>query len=105
MAGDEADQVASDRTAGRAPVVSNISSRRLNTIIAGLWLCLFLSGLDTTIVTTALIKISSDFNALDQSAWLITAYLLTYNCKTRLPSELQSYADYSSFLDDYSEIE
>jgi MFS family permease len=60
-------------------------------IIAGLWLCLFLSALDTTIVTTALIKISSEFNALEQSAWLITAYLLTYNCKPTSPSSLNCY--------------
>jgi MFS family permease len=44
-----------------------------------LWLSLFLSALDTTIVTTGLIRISSDFEALGQAAWLITAYLLTYN--------------------------
>jgi|TARA_R110002003_G_scaffold97_36_gene8015 MFS family permease len=37
--------------------------------------------MDTTIVTTALIKISSGFNALEQGPWLVTAYLLTYNCK------------------------
>lgn len=62
-------------------VVPNISQARLNTIIAGLWLCLFISALDTTIVTTALIKISSGFNTLEQGPWLVTAYLLTYNCE------------------------
>lgn len=67
---------------GKAPVNSNLSQARLHTIIAGLWFCLFISALDTTIVTTALIKISSGFNALEQAAWLVTAYLLTYNCKT-----------------------
>ena len=35
--------------------------------------------MDTTIITTALIKISSDFHELEQGPWLITAYLLTYN--------------------------
>lgn len=67
----------------RAPTSSKhgISQARLHTIIVGLWLCLFISAIDTTIVTTALIKISSGFNALDQAAWLITAYLLTYNCE------------------------
>jgi MFS family permease len=48
--------------------------------LARLWLSLFLSALDGTIVTTGLIKISSDFDALSQAAWLITTYLLTYNC-------------------------
>lgn len=62
-------------------VVPKISHARLHVIIAGLWLSLFISALDTTIVTTALIKISSGFSALEQGAWLVTAYLLTYNCK------------------------
>jgi hypothetical protein len=44
-----------------------------------LWFCLFIAALDTTIVTTALIKISSGFDSLEQGAWLITTYLLTYN--------------------------
>jgi hypothetical protein len=70
-------------TEATASVVPNISQARLNTIIAGLWLCLFISALDTTIVTTALIKISSSYNALEQDPWLVTAYLLTYNCKPR----------------------
>lgn len=38
-----------------------------------------MSALDGTIVTTALVKISSGFGALDRAAWLVTAYLLTYN--------------------------
>jgi MFS family permease len=66
-----------------ATVAPNISQTRLHVIIAGLWLCLFISALDTTIITTALIKISSGFNALEQGAWLVTAYLLTYNCVLR----------------------
>ncbi|KAF2280872.1 MFS general substrate transporter [Westerdykella ornata] len=44
-----------------------------------LWLSLFISALDTTIITTSLIKISSSFDALERGAWLITTYLLTYN--------------------------
>lgn len=59
--------------------VPNLSPARLHTIIAGLWFCLFISALDTTIVTTALVKISSGFNSLEQAAWLVTTYLLTYN--------------------------
>lgn len=59
--------------------VPKISPARLHTVIAGLWFCLFIAALDTTIVTTALIKISSGFDSLEQGAWLITTYLLTYN--------------------------
>ena len=82
MVDNDSSRVTDDITPSAVPIVPNISSNRLHVIIAGLWLCLFLSALDTTIVTTALIKISSDYGALEQAAWLITAYLLTYNCKT-----------------------
>lgn len=68
-------------TQAPASVVPTISQAKLSTIIAGLWLCLFMSAMDTTIVTTSLIRISSGFNALEQGPWLVTAYLLTYNCK------------------------
>jgi hypothetical protein len=61
-----------------------ISRRRLQVVITGLWLCLFISAIDTTIITTSLIKISSGFNALEQGAWLVTAYLLTYECKDKV---------------------
>ncbi|RIB11572.1 major facilitator superfamily domain-containing protein [Gigaspora rosea] len=37
----------------------------------------FLSALDQTIVATALPKIVSDFNGLDQIAWVATSYLIT----------------------------
>jgi MFS family permease len=80
-------------------VVPKISQARLHVIIAGLWLSLFISALDTTIVTTALIKISSGFNALEQGAWLVTAYLLTYNCKIWTTINKEGGADYiTAFL-------
>ncbi|KAF1997983.1 MFS general substrate transporter [Amniculicola lignicola CBS 123094] len=64
----------------KAPaVVSNVSPMRLHFIIAGLWLSIFMSALDGTIISTGLVKISSDFKALGASTWLVTAYLLTYN--------------------------
>ena len=43
--------------------------------------------MDTTIITTSLMKISSDFHALEQASWLVTAYLLTYNCRLSLLSK------------------
>lgn len=70
-----------ERPVAAASSVPSIGPARLNIIISGLWFCLFISALDTTIVTTALIKISSGFNGLEQAAWLITTYLLTYNSK------------------------
>ncbi|KAF2684683.1 MFS general substrate transporter [Lentithecium fluviatile CBS 122367] len=69
-------------------IVQSISNTRLHLIIVGLWLCLFISAMDTTIITTALIKISSSFHALDQGAWLVTAYLLTYNSFLMISAKL-----------------
>jgi MFS family permease len=94
MAEDETSVTGSGPAANNTTtVVPNISRARLHTVIAGLWLCLFVSALDTTIVTTALIKISSGFNALEQGAWLVTAYLLTYNCKVKPATKDDSDAD------------
>ncbi|OCL11589.1 MFS general substrate transporter, partial [Glonium stellatum] len=71
-----------------ATAESNISPIRLNILIVGLWLCLFISAMDTTIITTALLKISSDFNALSQSGWLVVTYLLTYNSCLMITAKL-----------------
>ncbi|CAG8615980.1 11563_t:CDS:2, partial [Dentiscutata heterogama] len=43
----------------------------------GLGCAMFVAALDQTIVATALPKIVSDFNGLDQIAWVATSYLLT----------------------------
>ncbi|KAB2100782.1 hypothetical protein AG0111_0g10987 [Alternaria gaisen] len=88
MVDDKSNRSENARATSRAPAVSNISSKRLHIVIAALWLCLFLSALDTTIVTTALIKISSDLDSLEQAAWLITAYLLTYNSFLMITAKL-----------------
>ncbi|CAN9403798.1 unnamed protein product [Alternaria alternata] len=88
MVDDKSNRSGNARATTRAPVVPNISSKRLHIVITGLWLCLFLSALDTTIVTTALIKISSDLDSLEQAAWLITAYLLTYNSFLMITAKL-----------------
>ena len=44
-----------------------------------LWISLFISAMDTTIISTALFSISSEFRSFNQSGWLIVSYLLTYN--------------------------
>ena len=87
-----------------ASIIPIITPAKLHTIIAGLWLCLFMSAMDTTIVTTALIKISNGFNALEQGPWLITAYLLTYNCKSSLNTPLL-YLLSCSVLDDHRKVQ
>ncbi|CZR45919.1 uncharacterized protein FPRO_14905 [Fusarium proliferatum ET1] len=58
---------------------SSISSLRMALGVLGLWICLFLSALETTIVATALRTISDDLDGLTQSNWVVVAYLLTYN--------------------------
>ncbi|PSN65615.1 MFS general substrate transporter [Corynespora cassiicola Philippines] len=70
---------APEEAAAAPAVTSSVSPVRLQFIIAGIWLCLFMASMDTTIITTALIKISSEYNALSQAPWLVTAYLLPYN--------------------------
>ncbi|CAO2648981.1 Nn.00g099300.m01.CDS01 [Neocucurbitaria sp. VM-36] len=88
MAEDREATTTGEATPTAASAIPNISPAKLHTIIAGLWLCLFISALDTTIVTTALIKISSGFNALEQGSWLVTAYLLTYNSFLMMTAKL-----------------
>ncbi|CAG8596794.1 23692_t:CDS:2 [Gigaspora rosea] len=46
-------------------------------VTVGLSFAIFLAALDQTIVSTALPKIVSDFNGLDQISWVATSYLLT----------------------------
>ncbi|KAF5625330.1 major facilitator superfamily domain protein [Fusarium tjaetaba] len=58
---------------------SSVSSLRMALGVLGLWICLFLSALETTIVATALRTISDDLDGLMQSNWVVVAYLLTYN--------------------------
>ncbi|KAF5012107.1 hypothetical protein FDECE_1824 [Fusarium decemcellulare] len=58
---------------------SSVSSLRMALGVLGLWICLFLSALETTIVATALRTISDDLDGLTQSNWVVVAYLLTYN--------------------------
>ncbi|KAL4982519.1 major facilitator superfamily-domain-containing protein [Aspergillus falconensis] len=56
-----------------------MSGLRLNIMVFGLWISLFLAALDSTIISTALFNISNSFNSTSKSAWVVTSYLLTYN--------------------------
>ncbi|CAI2165954.1 13712_t:CDS:10 [Funneliformis geosporum] len=60
---------------GQATV--QLSKIELIMVMIGLSLGVFLAALDTTIVSTALPKIASEFNSLDQISWVATSYLLT----------------------------
>ncbi|RIA83709.1 major facilitator superfamily domain-containing protein [Glomus cerebriforme] len=57
----------------RAP----LTKTRLSLVFIGLAFGIFLAALDQTIVATALHAIANEFSALDQIAWVGTAYLLT----------------------------
>ncbi|KAL3262891.1 hypothetical protein ABHI18_002324 [Aspergillus niger] len=45
---------------------------------AGLYVALFLTGLETMIIGTTLVSITDDLQGFGKSSWIITSYLLTY---------------------------
>ena len=47
-------------------------------VLTRLCLGVFLSSLETTVIATALVTISSDLGHFDKSSWIVVAYLLTY---------------------------
>lgn len=51
---------------------------RLALLLTALYTGLFLSFLDTTIVSVALPTIASTFSSYNRATWVLTAYLLTY---------------------------
>ncbi|KAK5173542.1 uncharacterized protein LTR77_002223 [Saxophila tyrrhenica] len=60
------------------PQTPTLAGWRRNLILTSLFLGLFLSFLDTTIVAVALPTIATQFDDFDSSTWVLTAYLLTY---------------------------
>lgn len=58
--------------------------RNVVVIMGALMITLLLSALDQTIVSTALPRIASDFNALDQLSWVVTSYLIASAITTPL---------------------
>ncbi len=52
--------------------------REAHVVFTRLCLGVFLSSLETTIIATALVTISSDLGHFDKSSWIVVAYLLTY---------------------------
>ncbi|GME32115.1 MFS toxin efflux pump [Neofusicoccum parvum] len=62
-------------------------------IIFGLILAVFCLGLDRTILATAIPKITSDFNSLEDVAWYGSSYLLTTCCFQLMFGKL--YAEFS----------
>lgn len=56
---------------------TGISSARTTAILLSMYLGVFLSALDSTIVTTLIGKIASEFNALPKLSWIATSYLVS----------------------------
>ncbi len=68
--------------------LSDAEHRNIMVIMAALMLALLLAALDQTIVSTALPRIASDFNALSELPWVVTAYLLATAVSTPLYGKL-----------------
>lgn len=58
-------------------MLRHLSSRQKVIVMIAVMSGMFLAALDQTIVGTALPKILSEFNALKELSWVVTAYLLT----------------------------
>jgi EmrB/QacA subfamily drug resistance transporter len=71
-------------TAGRTPE----QQRKLNLVMAALMMCLLLSALDQTIVSTALPTIVGDLGGLEHLAWVVTGYLLAQTIVTPIYGKL-----------------
>ena len=61
----------------RPSSVPGFTQRQLVTVLGSLIVAVFLSTLDTTIVSTALPTIAGQFNAFESFAWVGTAYIVT----------------------------
>lgn len=61
-----------------------LNHRQVMTVLAGLLLCVFLSAVDATIVSTALPTIAGELGGLNRMSWVVTAYLLTSTAATPL---------------------
>lgn len=62
-----------------------------------IWLALFLSTLETTIVSTSLVAITDALSGFDIRNWVVTSYLLTYTGKSILSTGRNVNADVTGF--------
>lgn len=67
-----------------APEHDLLHGRSMTLVMGSLMLTMFLASLDQTVVSTALPRITSEFNALGSLAWVVTAYLLASTASTPL---------------------
>ncbi|EYE92134.1 putative MFS multidrug transporter [Aspergillus ruber CBS 135680] len=59
------------------PLAQEPSTKELVLILGSIWVGVFLAALDTTIVATLTVPISSSFQSLSLLSWLATAYLIS----------------------------
>ena len=71
-----------------APGGASVSPRELKIIVASLMVGLFLSGLDSNIVATAMPTIAGQLGGFDKLVWVSTAYILTSTIATPLLGKL-----------------
>jgi EmrB/QacA subfamily drug resistance transporter len=64
------------------------SRKHLRWILSALMLTMLLAALDQTIVSTALPRITSELNGLNELSWVITAYLLASTASTPIWGKL-----------------
>ncbi|MBS2007125.1 MAG: MFS transporter [Cyanobacteria bacterium SZAS TMP-1] len=64
------------------------SPNQMAGVTVGLQIAIFLAALDQTVLNVIIPKISSQFSALDKSAWIITAYLLFSTIATPISGKL-----------------
>lgn len=69
--------ISNSRRASVADEDYRLPRSQLYPVVLSLFTSTFLSSLDTTVVTTLLIDIASDLNAVPQVSWIATAYLLS----------------------------
>ncbi|KAG1244591.1 hypothetical protein G6F68_015389 [Rhizopus microsporus] len=75
---EKTETVNEDKKLSTVEEYKNKKTNRLLTFI-GLQVALFLSALDSTIISTALPRIGSDFNQMTIVSWVATAYILTFD--------------------------
>ncbi|KAG1053037.1 hypothetical protein G6F43_004853 [Rhizopus delemar] len=75
---EKTEAVNEDKKLSTVEEYKNKKTNRLLTFI-GLQVALFLSALDSTIISTALPRIGSDFNQMTIVSWVATAYILTFD--------------------------
>lgn len=65
-------------TQSDTPQTTQLEGRRRIFVLVSVFIGLFLSFLDTTIVSVALATIANQFHDFSRATWVVTSYLLTY---------------------------